>query len=117
MAKRAKNKTLTDAQKYYQLLLYEASGGVLGAEPAKEQKLTNMTFAEKRGLLDSIIKVSQLEDKANEDEEQPSGMDIIRKQLNGNRADKRRRDSWGGEGNADAATSSEGNNDSADEGV
>lgn len=95
MAKRAKNKTLNDAQKYYQLLLYEASGGILGVEPDKKQKQTNATFAEKRGLLDTIIKVAQLEDKSNEDVEQPSGMDIIRRQLNGDRANRSRRD-YGG---------------------
>ena len=95
MAKRAKNKTLTDAQKYYQLLLYEASGGVLGVAPTVEQKQSNATFAEKRGLLDTIVKIAQFEDKSNEDEEAPSGLDIIRKQLNGDRADRRRRDNGG----------------------
>lgn len=96
MAKRPKNKTLTDSQKYYQLLLYEASGGVLGAKPVEEQKPTNMTFAEKRGLLDSIIKVAQLEDKANEGEEGPSGLDLIRKGLaNERRESASRRDSRG----------------------
>lgn len=107
MAKRPKNKTLTDAQKYYQLLLYEASGGLLGTEPTKELKQTNTTFAEKRGLLDTIVKIAQFEDKSNEDEEQPSGLDILRKGLaNERRESASRRDSRG-TGSEDTSDESE----------
>jgi hypothetical protein len=106
MAQKRKSQVLNDAKKYYKLLLYEASGGTLGSAPEGVMKGTNATFSEKRGLLDSIIKVAQLEDKANEGDDQPSGLDMIRKQLNGNRTDRGRRDNGG--------TGSEGGSDEPD---
>lgn len=88
MSKQRKSQALIDAKKFYKLLLYEASGGNLGTKPEKEVKNQTADFAEKKGLLAEIIKLAVLEQKAIEDQPEVSGLDMIRSQLNGNRADR-----------------------------
>lgn len=101
-----KPQTLIDAKKYYKLLLYEASAGNLGTKPEYDTKNETMTFSEKRGLLDSIIKISQLEVKSSENDEVESGFDLIRSQLNGSGASRDRGDYGATEDSGDESTSS-----------
>lgn len=80
MAKRRSRKdSLTSARKYAEILLYEASGGSMGKAP-DSLKTTEMTFGEKRGLLDSLIKIATLEHKVTPESDE-SGFDIIKKGL------------------------------------
>lgn len=106
MAKKRKPQTLSDAKKYYKQLLYEASGGNLGSRPEAEIKNTSMTFAEKRGLLDSIIKIAQMEAKSAGDEEEPSGLELIKRNLDADRTDRGSRDHGRAESGADESSGS-----------
>jgi hypothetical protein len=65
---RTRNSTLKTAKKYSNLLLYEATGGILGVAPIGAKKTRNMTFAEKKGLLTELLKLAELEKKHKEDE-------------------------------------------------
>lgn len=115
MARQRKSQAMTDAKKFYRLLLWEASGGNLGTKPEIEVKNQTADFGEKKGLLSEIIKLATLEQKAIEDEPEVSGLDMIRKQLNGDRTDRSGRDiERATESSADDGT--EGNSEFADEG-
>lgn len=101
MAKKRKSQVINDAKKYYKLLLYEASGGALGSKPEGEGKKSDATFAEKRGLLDSLIKIAQLEAKGNEGFEDESGFEKIRKDIYASRENGRAEDIGRVEGSFD----------------
>jgi hypothetical protein len=112
MAKKKKSQVINDAKKYYKLLLWEATGGSLGSEPeaAPNGKKSDATFAEKRGLLDSLIKIAQLEAKGNEGFEDESGFEKIRKDIYASRENGRAGNLGGTEsegGSDDAGASSE----------
>lgn len=114
MAKKRKPQTLNDARRLYRLLLWNASNGNLGTEPEKTLSNEGITFAEKRGLLDSIIKIAQMEAKSAGNEEEPSGLELIKRNLNADRADWSPRNHGGSEGGSDEfAGSSESDGDSA----
>lgn len=73
MAKNRRNTkdALKKAKLYSDILLFEATGGTMGSaliEDAKPRE--GMTFAEKRGLLDSLIKIASLDHKVNPEEEE-----------------------------------------------
>ena len=107
---------LKDAQKFYQFLLYEATSGSLGQAPNVSDKPQSMTFGEKRGLLDSIIKVAALQRQVAGDVEEESPFEAIRKQINASREDGDRGDSSGStESVADASDDSEEFTDEAGE--
>lgn len=89
MAKRPKKKALNTAERYAELLLYIVSGGNLGTKPEKEIVNSTATFGEMRGLLDSLIKIATLEKESEADDEGPSGLDILRKNI----AKEKKRDS------------------------
>lgn len=74
-----KRNSLSTAKQYSKLLLYQATGGKMGNKPEKDDG--TMTFAEKRGLLDSLVKIALLEQKDADDGPEESGMDLIRKQM------------------------------------
>lgn len=78
MAKK-KSKELINATKLADLLLYEITGGNLGTKPEKEIKNNVATFGEKRGFLDSMIKLADMKRKDSEGDEEDSAFDIIRK--------------------------------------
>lgn len=92
MARNRKSQAMADAKKFYKLLLYEASGGNLGTKPETEIKNNTADFGEKKGLLAEIIKLATLEQKAIEDSPEESGIDMIRRQLNGSRESPSRGD-------------------------
>lgn len=78
--KRRDPESLLDAKKYYRFLLWEATGGTLGTSPeAKNSINENITFAEKRGLLDSIIKIAAGDKKDQEDEGEDGFFDVMKK--------------------------------------
>ena len=113
-----KPQTLSDAKKLYKYLLWHASGGNMGTEPEIKQENDSFTFAEKRGLLDSIIKIAQLEAKTSEGEEEVSGLELIQRQLNDDRADSSR-GNYGGESESrtdDDGDSNEATKDTAADG-
>ena len=92
---RKSSRALKDAQQFYRLLLYQASGGTIGKAPEKKMPNDSITFGEKRALLDSIVKISEIERKSESDKEPVSGLDLIRKNLdasgkNGSRGDNGR---------------------------
>lgn len=77
-----KKSSLDTARRYSELLLYQASGGSMGKAPAKMSTgEESMTFGEKKGLLDSLIKIALLENKIEEPEDD-SGFANIRRKLN-----------------------------------
>lgn len=79
MARKRNALSLSKAKRFADLLLYEASGGTIGLKP---EKLTDtMTFGEKRGLLDSLIKIASLEQKDGDGEPSESGLEMIKKQM------------------------------------
>lgn len=70
---------LKKAKWYSDILLFEATGGTMGKplhDDAKPRE--GMTFAEKRGLLDSLIKIAGLDFKVNPEEEE-SVFDTIKR--------------------------------------
>lgn len=100
MSKKRSALSLSKAKRYADFLLYEITGGNLGVKP--ENLITNSTatFAEKRGLLDSLVKIASLEQKDTDDGPEVSGMDLIRKQMakdkeNGSGTVRGRRDTRG----------------------
>lgn len=78
MAKRRSKDTLVLARKYSELLLYESTGGTMGKPPSEVPNGNTLTFGEKRGLLDSLIKIATLEQRFQPETEE-SGFDLIRK--------------------------------------
>lgn len=88
MAKGRRNTkdALKKAKWYSDILLFEATGGSMGTPPIDDAKSgKGMTFAEKRGLLDSLIKIAGLDHKVNPDDEE-SVFDTIRKNTNDGKA-------------------------------
>lgn len=85
MSQRRKS-TLAKARKYSDFLLYQATGGSMGKEfVAKEGFEDKTDFGDKRGLLDSLIKIAQLESKDKADEEPESQFDRIQRGVNGSK--------------------------------
>ena len=106
MSRQRKSQALSDAKKFYKLLLYEATGGNLGTKPEKEIKNQVADFGEKKGLLAEIIKLATIEQKSIEDQPEVSGLEMIRNQLNGSRSSGSERDSERTKSGADAPDSS-----------
>jgi len=79
MAKRKKSDELIKATKFSDLLLYEITGGNMGTKPVTPIKNSVATFGEKRGFLDSLIKLADMKRKDSVDDEGDSAFDIIRK--------------------------------------
>jgi hypothetical protein len=65
---RTKNTTLKTAKKYSNLLLWQATGGIMGTKPDGAGKTDNITFSEKKALLTELLKLAELEKKHKEDE-------------------------------------------------
>lgn len=85
MSKR-RHTTLTTARKYSDFLLYQATGGSMGKEFLKKEGFEDTTdFGDKRGLLDSLIKIAQLESKNKEGDEPESAFAQIQRNLNGSK--------------------------------
>lgn len=93
--KRREPESLINAKKYSEFLLWEATGGALGTEPALVNTNENITFAEKRGLLDSILKIATIDRKEQDDDPGESLFDTMRRknQDNGSKTPKRARNS------------------------
>jgi hypothetical protein len=79
MAKKKRSDELIKATKFADLLLYQFSGGNLGTKPEIAIKNEVATAGEKRGLLDSLIKLADMKRKDSVDDEGESAFDIIRK--------------------------------------
>lgn len=89
-----KHTTLNEARRYAKYLLHQATGGAMGTKPGEEDSGSSedMTFAEKRGLLDSLIKISIIEEKFHSPEDgEESFAAIIQEVNNGNQKTKRGR--------------------------
>ena len=97
MSKKRQGKTdsLVMAKSFRDLLLYEISGGNMGKKPEHDIK-SETTFSEKSAFLDKMIKIAALEHKGKDDEEEASGFDLIREQINAGRKNKRGGDFGGG---------------------
>lgn len=91
MARKKKHEGLLTAKAYADILLYQATGGMIGTKIDKDSK--DMTFGEKRGLLDSLIKIAALE-KEDEGEEELSGFDQIRRQMEKRKKQDARGETW-----------------------
>lgn len=107
MAKKHRNTkdALKKAKQYSDILLYEATGGTMGKPLSIDAApREGMTFAEKRGLLDSLVKIAILDHKVNPEEEESVFDTIKRNRDNG--------DETGGRESGRAADS----DDSADDG-
>lgn len=88
MSKRSKNPTLSKARKYSDYLLHMATGGSMGKEFEKKEGFEDKTdFADKRGLLDSLIKIATLESKEKAEDEPESTFDRIRSNAHGGQTD------------------------------
>lgn len=92
MAKKKGNKGLEIADTFRGILLYEVYGDNISKKPKFAIPESGMTIAEKGRIYAETVKHAALGLKAEEDEEQPSGMDIIRRQLNGDRTNRSRGD-------------------------
>lgn len=89
---------LDKAKRYSDFLLYQATGGTMGAAPVamlEGKDAEGLTFGEKRSLLDSLIKIATLESKQ-EDEGVESGFDMIKRGLNANAKSNHARNLGGG---------------------
>lgn len=85
--------TLKKAKLYSDILLFEATGGTMGTPLESGSKTPEgITFAEKRGLLDSLYRIAGLDHKVNPEEEE-SVFDTIRKNKNAAKANERETDS------------------------
>lgn len=86
MSKKRQSGMLHNAQKYTEYLLYEATGGSIGKQLKSKESgeviENNLTFPEKRALLESMLKLAALENKL-APEEEDSALDHIRRELNG----------------------------------
>ena len=89
-----RNDTLDKARKYSDFLLYQATGGTIGKPPkSSPNDFTSqgeMTMGEKRGLLDSLIKIAAMEGKFEEPPD--SAFDLIKRGLNGSQTTNDERD-------------------------
>lgn len=114
MAKKKRSDELIKAIKYADLLLYQFSGGNLGTKPEIVIKNEVATAGEKRGLLDSLIKLADMKRKDSADDESESAFDIIKK--NTQKKDKANGGgkSWGSSGNT-RSVATESTQSSADE--
>lgn len=95
--KRNKKDTLTLAKNYAEFLLYQATGGSMGKEPKTvdgEKAAETATFAEKRGLLDSLIKISSLERKDTDGEDE-SIFEALRSKASDSAKSGSKRNPWG----------------------
>lgn len=101
MSKKRRNTkdALKKSKLYSDILLFEATGGTMGTPLADGAKVSSeMTFAEKRGLLDSMIKIAGLDHKVNP-EDDDSVFDTIRKsRINGSKISGSEDDSGHSEG-------------------
>lgn len=79
MSRKRNSASIFKAKKFADLLLYEASGGTIGTKSVGNAEA--MTFGERRGLLDSLIKIASLEQKDAEDGPEVSGLELIKKQM------------------------------------
>lgn len=90
---RKRKDDLEIAKKFRDLLLWEITGGNMGKRPENPVKKEVATFGEKRGFLDSMIKIAALERKEG-DEGEESGFDLIRSQMNAGRKNGRAGNIW-----------------------
>jgi hypothetical protein len=104
---RSRRDTLGKARLYSDLLLYQATGGAIGKAPKGDIKEPEgITFGEKRGLLDSLIKIATMESKVEEPPESP--FELMRRNTNGSKTTNNERN-YGGESSGE-----DGNDESAD---
>lgn len=79
------NKSLKLASQFRDLLLYQLMGDNMAKKPEFPIPISDASFAEKKGLYAELLKHAQIELKVDEDQPEQSGLDMIRKQLNGDR--------------------------------
>ena len=78
-----KNKHLKIADQASELLLYELYGNNIAKKPEFPIPTNDATFSEKKGLYAELLKRAQIELKISENGEEVSGLDLIRRELNG----------------------------------
>lgn len=110
MANKRVSGGLRTAQQLAKLLLYEVSNGNMGTKPEVIAENQTMTFGEKRGFLDSLIRIAELERRSAEGNEEESGFEAIRRNIDAsrtsnNRGDGRRSAEGAADEPADAADS------------
>lgn len=83
MARKRKDNYLEKAKEFADTLLHQATGGSMGKASAPAPEENKLSFAEKRGLLESLIKIHALEQKSAADnpEEGESAFDIIQREV------------------------------------
>lgn len=101
------NKSLKLASQFRDLLLYQLMGDNIGKKPEFPIPASEATFAEKKGLYAELLKHAQIELKIEEDQPEQSGLDIIRRSLNGSRASRGARDHGGTESDRDDSLGTE----------
>lgn len=67
--RKSKHDSLVKAKKYADILLYQATNGTMGKKLENEPSEQTMTFAEKKGLLDTLIKIAAIDQKIEEPEQ------------------------------------------------
>lgn len=68
----------------------------MGKAPEGQSQENIATFGEKKALLDTLLRVAEMERKDVIENEEPSAFDIIKKEMrHGGRAGRGRGDSWG----------------------
>lgn len=84
---RKRSATLDKARKYSDFLLYTATGGTMGKPFVRKESIPDdMDFADKRSLLDSLIKIAILESKEKGADEGEGEFDRIRREMNASSA-------------------------------
>lgn len=111
MAK-SKRDALSKARQYSDFLLFQATGGIIGMKPKPGFKEPEgITFGEKRGLLDSLLKIATMESQIEEPEESP--FEAMRRAINGSETAGDKRDNWGDVPGESGKHDSKGNTESA----
>lgn len=84
---RKKNSALEKAKKYSDFLLYTATGGTMGKPFVRKENIPDeMDFADKRSLLESLLKIAQLEAKDKSEDDGEGEFDRIRREMNASAA-------------------------------
>jgi hypothetical protein len=97
---RKRNASLEKVKKYSDFLLYEATGGTMGKPLERKADIPNdIEFSDKRSLLESLLKIAQLEAKDKEENDTGEGeFDRIRNEINASSANKHKGNDAGASG-------------------
>lgn len=94
MKRRKRDRLSFAAEELALALLFDASGGSIGrAKPPKDgiAKEINVSFQDRRALLDSVVKLIEKRHKMSPEEEEPDGIQTYKEMLNGTGGESRDR--------------------------